>query len=71
VTFYEEMVSRATLVGKPQTCSPIKSPKAVAASGFYPTVSCLRHDAATGETTVSMETFVLRTASPPEPIKAP
>ena len=71
VTFYEEMVSRATLLNKPRSCVPIKSPKAVAASGFYPTVSCLRHDAATGETTVSLETFVLRTASPPEAAKLP
>ena len=71
VTFYEEMVSRATLLGKPRACSVIKSPPAVATSGFYPTVSCLRHDAATSETTVSMEMFVRRTASPPEPVKAP
>jgi hypothetical protein len=71
VTFYEEMVSRATLLGKPRSCSPIKAPGAVAISGFYPTVSCLRHDAATSETTVSMERFVHRAASPPEPIKAP
>lgn len=71
VTFYEEMVSRAHLLTKPQGCAPIKSPPAVAAGGFYPTVSCLRHDPATGETTVSMEVFVLRAASRPEPIKAP
>jgi hypothetical protein len=71
VIFYEEMVTRAFLLSKPQSCSPIKSPKAVATGGFYPTVSCLRHSATTGETTVSMETFVLRAASPPEAAKAP
>ena len=71
VIFYEEMVTRAVLLNKPQSCSPMKSPKAVATSGFYPTVSCLRHNAMTGETTVSLETFVFRAASPPEPAKAP
>jgi hypothetical protein len=71
VTFYEEMVSHAVLRSKPQSCSPIKLPKAVAVSGFYPTTSCLRHHGATGETTVSMEAFVFRAASPPEPTKIP
>jgi hypothetical protein len=71
VTFYEEMVSHAVLRSKPQSCFPIKLPQAVAVSGFYPTVSCLRHHGATGETTVSMEAFVFRAASPPEPPKTP
>jgi hypothetical protein len=71
VIFYEEMVTRAVLLNKPQSCFPIKSPKAVAISGFYPTVSCHRHHAATGETTVSLETFAFRAASPPETAKAP
>ena len=71
VIFYEEMVTRTHLLSKPQACSPIKSPKAVAVSGFYPTVSCLRHDGRTGEITVSMESFVYRAAAPPETAKAP
>jgi hypothetical protein len=71
VTFWEEMVSHAHLLNKPNACNPIKVPKAVAASGFYPTVSCLRHNAATGETTVSMESFVFRTASAPETLRSP
>ena len=65
ITFYEEMVTRAFLLGKPSTCFPIKSPPAVGVRGFYPTVSCLRHDARTGEYTVSMEKFVLRETQPP------
>jgi hypothetical protein len=56
---------------KPKACAPIKSPKAVAVSGFYTTVSCLRPSATTGETTVSMEAFTFRAASPPEAAKAP
>lgn len=70
VTFYEEMVTRAFLLSRPDTCFQIKSPKAVALSGFYPSVSCIRHNAATGEYTVSMERFTLREASTPEPIPA-
>jgi len=66
VIFYEEMVTRAHLLSKPNTCTPIKSPKAVATRGYYPTVSCIRHNLATGEHTVSMESFVLREASAPE-----
>ena len=64
VTFYEEMVTRAHMLAKPNACSPIKSPAAVATAGYYPTVSCIRHDANTNEYTVSLESFVLRQASP-------
>ena len=70
VIFYEPMVTRAFLLSKPNTCFPIKSPKAVALSGFYPIMSCVRHDAKTGEWTVSIENFVLREASAPEPVAA-
>jgi hypothetical protein len=65
VTFWEEMVAHRTLVARPQACSDIKLPKAVATSGFYPTVSCLRYHAPTGETTVSLEGFAYRAASAP------
>jgi hypothetical protein len=65
IIFWEEMVAHRTLLARPQSCSPIKQPKAVAASGFYPTASCLRHDAGTGETTVSLEGFVFRAGSAP------
>ena len=67
VIFYEQMVSRAYMLGNPQGCAPIKSPRAVAVSGFYPSVSCVRRDPKSGEVTVSMERFVHRTASAPEP----
>ncbi len=66
VIFYEEMVTRAHLLSKPNTCTPIKSPKAVDTRGYYPTVSCIRYDAANGEYAVSMEGFVLREASAPD-----
>jgi hypothetical protein len=63
VIFYEEMVTRAHLLSKPNTCTTLKLPKSVDTRGYYPTVSCIRKDAATGEYTVSMEGFVLREAS--------
>ena len=66
VIFYEEMVTRAHILSKPNACTPIKPPKAVDTSGYYPTVSCIRHDAATGEHTISMEGFVLREAGAPD-----
>jgi hypothetical protein len=68
IIFYENMVTRAFLLSDPDTCDPIKSPAAVAQSGLYPTVSCVRHDASTGERTVSLEQFVLREATAADPI---
>lgn len=70
IIFYEEMVTRAFMLSKPNTCFPIKSAPAVGLSGFYPTVSCIRQDAETGEYTVSMEKFTFREVSDPEPIGA-
>ena len=66
VIFYEEMVTRAHLLSRPNACTPIKLPKAVDTRGYYPTVSCIRYDITTGEYTVSMEQFVLREASAPD-----
>jgi hypothetical protein len=68
VIFYEEMVTRAFLLSRPDSCYPIKTPPAVGRSGLYPTQSCIRYDADTGQYTVSMEEFVLREASAPEPV---
>lgn len=65
VTFYEEMVSHAFLLSRPDTCVPIKSPGAVGRTGFYPSISCVRYDAGSGEYSVSMERFVLRRSEPP------
>jgi hypothetical protein len=68
--FYEAMVARSYLLSKPDGCLPIKLPKAVDVGGFYPTEYCVRHSAATGEDSVSMEKFVRRDASAPEAIPA-
>lgn len=64
VTFYEEMVTLEHLLGRPDECREIKSPPAVERAGYYPTRSCLRYDAATGELTASLEAFAYREAAP-------
>ena len=66
----EAMVTRDHLLSKPNDCSPIKQPKAVAVGGYYPTEYCVRHDAKTGDYSVSMEKFTHRKASPPDPVPA-
>ncbi len=68
VIFYEAMVAQAYIQSKPNACVPIKAPKGVAAAGYYPTEYCVRHNAATGEHSVSMEKFTRREASAPEPV---
>jgi hypothetical protein len=66
VIFYEQMVAREYLLSKPDGCTPIKSPKAVAVAGFYPRSSCVRLNPVSGEYVASMEDFTYRTASAPE-----
>ncbi|MBA2447934.1 MAG: hypothetical protein H0V51_07910 [Chloroflexi bacterium] len=63
VIFYEEMVALAFLRSRPDACSAIKSPPAVAVGGFYPTERCVRYDAGANAYVVSMEGFVYREAS--------
>jgi hypothetical protein len=57
------MVTLAFLQSRPDSCSAIKATPAVASSGFYPTQSCVRYDAAANVYAVSMEGFVYREAS--------
>ena len=68
ITFYEEMLTRAYMLSQPDTCFSIKTPAAVGLSGYYPTMSCPRYNAEADEYTVSMEEFMMREASAPEPI---
>ena len=69
VIFYEEMVDLRFMMSKPDACVPIQSPGAVALAGYYPTRSCVRYAPGKDEYTVSIEDFVLRKASPPEPVR--
>jgi hypothetical protein len=65
VIFWEEMVTRGFLLGRPDTCFDIKTPAAVAVTGHYPTRSCFRFHEETGEQRMSIEGFVYRAASDP------
>ena len=65
MTFYEEMLTMDYLKSKPGVCSLIKRTLAVGVSGFYPTISCVGYDEATGAYTVSMEGFEYRDAEDP------
>jgi hypothetical protein len=65
VTFWEEMVTRDFLLTRPDTCFDIKTPGAVATTGYYPTRSCFGFRGDTGEQRVSIEGFEYREASPP------
>jgi hypothetical protein len=67
IIFYEEMVSREYMMSHPDNCSDLKMPEAVALTGFYPRSSCVRYRSDTDEYTISMEDFILREASPPDP----
>ena len=67
ITFYEEMVTKAYLESRPDTCFAIKTPKAVEVAGYYPTQSCTRYEEDQDAYTVSMETFVRREATPRAP----
>ena len=68
IIFYENMVTRAFLLANADVCDTIKSPAAVGQSGYYPTVSCVRHDPASGEHEVTLEKFVYREAAAAGPL---
>lgn len=62
ITFYETMMTREYLLGKPQECFDIKLPQAWQRAGYYPTRYCIRHDSDSDTFRVSLEDLVLRTA---------
>jgi hypothetical protein len=67
VTFYEPMVAKSVLdglvAGGAPVCTPIKTPEAWQAAGWYPTRYCFEHRANRHDVTVSLTDFVRRTAS--------
>ena len=60
--FLEPMVSHAYLSSRPDECTPIRTPKAVASAGYYPTSYCVRYDAASATYRVTLEGLVHREA---------
>lgn len=64
IIFYEPMIARDFLLSQPDECQAISLPEAWETSGYYPTEYCIRYQADSQETTVSLEKFVYREASP-------
>jgi hypothetical protein len=60
--FLEPMVSHAYLTSRPRECTPLRTPREVAAAGWYPTRYCVRHDAAEGTSRVTLEGLTYRKA---------
>lgn len=60
ITFYEPMITRAFLRGRPDLCAPIRQPAAWERAGLYPTEYCMRTEDAGKVTRVSLEGLVHR-----------
>jgi hypothetical protein len=61
--FLEPMVSHSYLSSRPQECTPVRSPKAYAVAGYYPTSYCVRYDASSATYRVTLEGLVYREAA--------
>ena len=62
ITFYEPMITLAYFMSHPDSCTPIRQPKAWAEAGYYPTEYCIRYSKDSGGITVSLEGMVKRAA---------
>jgi hypothetical protein len=62
ITFYEPMITLASLTGTPNQCVALKLPQAWAESGYYPTGYCTSYDKARRVYRVFLKDFVYRTA---------
>lgn len=62
ITFYEPMITRAYLLGRPDTCVSIKQPRAWGRAGYYPTAYCMRYAADSKSYTISLGRFAYRLA---------
>jgi hypothetical protein len=62
ITFYEPMITRASLVGEPNQCTALKLPLEYTRSGYYPTKYCTALDAEKKIYRVYITDFVHRTA---------
>ncbi|MFL5507357.1 MAG: hypothetical protein ACJ8AU_10765 [Gemmatimonadales bacterium] len=63
LAFLEPMVSLAYLTARPDVCTSLRVPQAVAVAGYYPTSYCVRHDAASSTYRVTLEGMVYRQAA--------
>jgi hypothetical protein len=60
ITFYEPMITREFLLGRPNMCVPIKQPQAWEIGGYYPTRYCMRYLEDSADYAISLEGFVRR-----------
>ncbi|WP_157245810.1 hypothetical protein [Nonomuraea typhae] len=63
ITFYETMITKAWFDARKDGCVPIKRPSAWAEAGWYPTRYCIAHRGNRGDYTVSLTSFVRRSAT--------
>lgn len=63
ITFYEPMITLAYFMSHPDSCTPIRQPKAWEKAGYYPTEYCIRYSKDSGSITVSLEGLVKRAAN--------
>jgi hypothetical protein len=60
ITFYEPMITKATLTGDPNHCEALKLPREYAESGYYPTKYCTAYDSTASLYRVSIQGFEYR-----------
>lgn len=60
--FLEPMVSHAYLSSRPDECTPLRTPRAYAVAGYYPTGYCVRYDDETASYRVTLEGLTYRQA---------
>lgn len=60
ITFYEPMITRASLVDTPDQCAALKLPAAYRESGYYPTKYCTEFDKQQSVYRVYLTDFVYR-----------
>jgi hypothetical protein len=62
ITFYEPMITRASLIAEPNQCTALKLPLQYSSSGYYPTKYCTAFDEEKKIYRVYITDFVRRTA---------
>jgi hypothetical protein len=63
IIFYEPMIANDFLLSQPDECKALSLPAAWENGGYYPTEYCIRYQAESQETAVSLEKFIYREAS--------
>lgn len=66
ITFYEPMITKETLTGRPNYCETLKQPEEVSINGFYPKTYCTAYDADQKVYRVYLKDFQRRRAINPD-----